>query len=219
MKKQTNRLCVLIGICLLIVAALVLIFWQWKIHDSQQKASKYLQTIRTLIPEPQNAALEEKHDNAMPVLDVSGKDFIGILEMPKFRSSLPVCADWGKVSEYPCRLGGNVYDRTIQIGATSQKGQYDFYREISVGDTVVFTDMEGNRFTYEITALKYEKHASRDALGSEEADLTLFIKNIYSFEYIVYEVLGIGEIVLTYVVAFGIFLVELLYEPISNAVG
>lgn len=185
MKKQTNRLCVLIGICLLIVAALVLIFWQWKIHDSQQKASKYLQTIRTLIPEPQNAALEEKHDNAMPVLDVSGKDFIGILEMPKFRSSLPVCADWGKVSEYPCRLGGNVYDRTIQIGTTSQKGQYDFYREISVGDFLYFTDMEGNRFSYEVADIRHEKHADQTTLHREDAALTVFIKNVYSFEYII----------------------------------
>ena len=185
MKKQTNGLCFLIGICLLVAAFLVLISWQWGVHKSQQEAVGYVQTIRTLIPEPQGAVLEEKRDNAMSVLEVEGTNFVGILEIPKFGSSLPVCADWGKVSSYPCRLSGSIYECTIQIGATSQKGQYDFYREVSVGDCVFFTDMEGNCFSYEVTDIHYEKHADQTALLRKDADLTLFIKNVYSLEYII----------------------------------
>ena len=121
----------------------------------------------------------------MPVLSVDGTDFIGILEMPRYGSALPVAADWGKVSKYPCCLGGSVYDRSIQIGTTSQKGQYDFYREISAGDTVFFTDMEGNRFCYEVTDIRYESHADQETLQRKDAALTLFIKNVYALEYIV----------------------------------
>ena len=185
MKKRTNQLCVLMGICLLVVAALVLILWQWSIHKSQQEATKYVQIIHTSIPEPQGAPLEERRDNTMSVLSINGKDFVGILEMPQFGSVLPVCADWGEVSKYPCRLDGSIYDRTMQIGGTSQKGQYDFYREVSVGDRVFFTDMEGNRFSYEVTDIRYEKHADQAALSRQDAALTLFIKNVYDFEYIV----------------------------------
>ena len=185
MKKRTNQLCVLMGICLLVVVALVLILWQWSIHKSQQEATKYVQIIHTSIPEPQGAPLEERRDNTMSVLSINGKDFVGILEMPQFGSVLPVCADWGEVSKYPCRLDGSIYDRTMQIGGTSQKGQYDFYREVSVGDRVFFTDMEGNRFSYEVTDIRYEKHADQTALQRENAALTLFVKNIYAFEYII----------------------------------
>ena len=73
----------------------------------------------------------------------------------------------------------------MQIGATTQKGQYDFYRELSVGDQVIYTDVEGNRYTFSITSLRYEKHADQAALQREEAPLTLFVKNIYSFEYLI----------------------------------
>ena len=73
----------------------------------------------------------------------------------------------------------------VQIGATSQKGQYDFYREISVGDTVIFTDVEGNQYTYTVTNLQYEKHADQITLDREESSLTLFIKNVYGFEYLI----------------------------------
>ena len=186
-----NRVCkllpsfILMGICLLAGAAAVLISWQWGIHTWQQKSLIYTNTIRTLIPEPQGTALAEKRDNTMPVLSIEGRNFVGILEIPGYDTSLPVCAEWGEVSKYPCRLGGSVYDSTIQIGGTSQKGQYDFYREISVGEPVFFTDMEGNRFSYAVTDIRYEKHADQKALQREEATLTLFIKNVYAFEYIV----------------------------------
>ena len=189
MKKQTERiarkLCVWGGICLLAVAAVVMIAWQWGIQTSQKQAASYVETIRTRIPQPQGAVVEERRDNAMSVLSIQGINFIGILEMPQYGSSVPVCGDWGKVFRYPCRLSGSVYDRTIQVGATTQAGQYDFYREISVGDTVCFTDMEGNRFTYGVTDIHYETHADQAALQQEDADLTLFIQNVYALEYIV----------------------------------
>ena len=166
------------------IAGIGLLAWQWGIHDSRAKMAGYVQTIRELIPEPQGAVPEERRDNTMSVLSIDGTNFVGILEMPKFDSALPVCGTWGQVSKYPSRLDGSVYDRTIQIGATSQKGQYDFYREISVGDCVYFTDMEGNRFAYAVSDIRYEAHADQSALTRNNAALTLFIKNIYGFEYI-----------------------------------
>ena len=113
-----------------------------------------METLRALIPEHQGAVPEKRRDNRAPVLSIDKMDFIGILEMPRYESTLPVSSDWGHLTKYPCRFSGSIYDRTIQIGATSQKGQYDFYREISVGDTVMFTDVEGNRYTYTVTNLQ-----------------------------------------------------------------
>ena len=121
----------------------------------------------------------------MPVLSVENTDFIGILELPRHSSTLPVCAVWGEINKYPCHFSGSIYDRTMQLGGTTQKGQFDFYREISVGDALYFTDMEGNRFTYQVANIRYEKHADQAALLRHDADLTLFIKNMYAFEYII----------------------------------
>jgi sortase A len=121
----------------------------------------------------------------MSVLSVDGTDFVGIVEIPCYESALPVCADWGKISQYPCHFRGSIYDSTMQVGATTQKGQYDFYRDLSVGDTITYTDVEGNRYTFSIASLRYEKHADQSVLQREAAPLTLFIKNIYSFEYLI----------------------------------
>ena len=189
MKSQKNgriqNICILTGACLLMIAIGVLLFWQWGICTSGENAEYYLHTIRALIPEPQGAVPEARRDNTMATLSIDGTDFVGLLEIPRYGSALPVCADWGTPSRYPCQFSGSIYDRTMQIGGTSQKGQYDFYREISVGDSVYFTDMEGNRYAYCVTDVRYEKSADQTALRREESALTLFIKNVYAFEYII----------------------------------
>ncbi len=188
--KKTNKgvtptICILLGACLLFVGVLVLISWQWNMHSSIQKSENYVEAIRALTPAPQSAVPDERGDNRMPVLPIDETDFVGILEMPQYESALPVCADWGYLTKYPCKFSGSIYNRTMQIGVTSQKGQYDFYREISIGDTVIFTDVEGYRYTYAITNLRYEKYADQTTLNREESALTLFIKNVYDFEYLI----------------------------------
>ena len=180
-----QKICILLGFCLLVGAIVILAFWRWNIHNSEKQVQYYVNTLRALIPEPQNVVPEERRDNTMSVLSVDGTDFVGIIELPHYASALPVCADWGQTSKYPCRFRGSTYDGTMQIGATTQVGQYDFYRELSVGDTVNYTDVEGNRYTFAITSLCYEKHADQAALQQKDAPLTLFIKNIYSFDYLI----------------------------------
>lgn len=184
-RSAARKMCILAGICLLVGAAVLLGAWQWNIRASEKEAAILVDTLRALMPGQQNAVPEERRDNTMSVLSLDETDFIGILEMPRYGSLLPVAADWGDLRKYPCRFSGSIYDGSIQIGGTTQKGQYDFYREISVGDSLFFTDMEGNCYAFAVTDLRYEKHADQDALQRKEAALTLFIKNEYAFEYII----------------------------------
>ena len=180
-----RRICILAGVCLLVAAAATLILWEWNITASQKRAESHVATLYTLMPPTQAAVPEERRDNTMSVLSIEGTDYVGILEFPSYGSVLPICADWGKTAKQPCRFSGSIYDRSLKIGATTQAGQYDFYRELSLGDRVLFTDMEGNRYTLQVTALRNEKHADQAALQREDAALTLFIKNIYAFEYLI----------------------------------
>lgn len=188
MKNQKRSLfrdiCLFSGIVLLAAALVTLFFWQWGIRDSAERATEAVAALRTVLPEAQGAVPEARRDNSMPVLSLEGEDYIGILEIPAFGSALPVGARWGNSSRYPCRFSGSVYDRSIRIGATSQAGQYDFYREISVGDVLYFTDMNGNRYSYVVADIRYTSHAGEEIPDSQDADLTLFIQNIYAFEYI-----------------------------------
>lgn len=187
MKKEFSiqKICVLVGMGLLVAAVVMLALWSWNISSSEKQMHYYVNTLQSLIPTPQNAVPEERRDNTMSVLSVDGVDFVGLVTLPRYGSVLPVCADWGETSQYPCRFGGSIYDGSLQIGATTQKGQYDFYRELSVGDAVHYIDVEGNQYTFTITSMRYEKHVDQAALRQKDAALTLFIQNIYAFEYLI----------------------------------
>ena len=188
MKNQKRSIfqsiCLLAGAVMMAAALVTLVFWQWNIHASAKAAVEHVHTLRTLIPEPQGAMPEARRDNSMPVLSLEGEDYIGILEIPAFGSVLPVGADWGNITRYPCCFSGSVYDGSIRIGATTQAGQYDFYRDISVGNALYFTDMTGNRYGYVVADIRYTRHAGEETPDSREADLTLFLQNVYAFEYI-----------------------------------
>lgn len=184
-KRVVQKICVCIGIAFLTAAIVFLFLWRWNINKSEKQIEKYVHTLQNIIPQPQDATVEERKNNDMSVVSIDGTDFLGIIEMPRYNSALPVCASWGSISKYPCCFNGSIYDGTIQIGATTQKGQYDFYSELSLGDTIIYTDMEGNRYTFGITRLRNEKNINQATLNRNESDLTLFIKNIYSFEYLV----------------------------------
>lgn len=185
-KRSVVRLvCVLIGVCMLVFAAQMFVVRQRNMHVFAQQAQAHVQKLCALLPEPQNAVLQARGNNNMSALSLEGADFIGIVEMPRFGSSLPVSADWGQQVRYPCRFSGSIYDRTLKVGATSQKGQYDFFREISVGDSVFLMDMEGSRFELTVTNISYDKQIDQAVLDEIDAAMTLFIRNMYSFEYII----------------------------------
>lgn len=185
-KRRVMRwMCLGLGALLLVSAVATLLIWQRGIRTSAEQAQSDVNTLRALMPTPQGATPEERRDNAMATVSLRGTDFVGLLEIPRYGCALPVGAEWGKLSKRPCRFDGSVYDRTLQIGATTQQGQCDFYRELSAGDAVLFTDMEGNRYRYTVTALRYARHADQATLTREPSDLTLFIKNIYAFEYLI----------------------------------
>ena len=104
------------GICVLAIAVILLFTSIYNMQSSERLTASYVSTIKTLIPEPQGAALAESAENEMPALSIDGKDFIGLMEMPSHNSVVPVGAQWKKANKYPCRFSGSVYDGSIQIG-------------------------------------------------------------------------------------------------------
>ena len=184
--KGFRAVCIVAG-CVLIAASLVfLVLWQSAMSVALKHSKQDAHTIRALIPEPQDIALEERYDNTMASLPIDGVDYVGLIEFPAHSSDLPVRAEWNERLPAPCRFDGSIYDGSLIIGATSQKGQYDFFRNISAHDAVFFTDMTGGRFSFEVSDILYRNNASENTLASENADLTIFIKNLYApNEYII----------------------------------
>lgn len=184
-KLRLRSICLCVGVVLVLLSMMVLIFWQCEIKRKAESITEYVRILEKLIPEVQSATIEPRVNNVMPSFNVCENDFIAILELPTNDASFPVGASWDDMDDYPCLYSGSVYDGSLIIGTSNQRGQFEFVKEISVGNAVYITDMTGNRFSYEVTDIQYSDHADRQTLNSETDDLIIFIKNIYAFEYII----------------------------------
>ncbi|MBQ8287930.1 MAG: hypothetical protein IJX76_04065 [Clostridia bacterium] len=88
-------------------------------------------------------------------VEVDGLNFCGIIEIPEYNRELPVYASWesDRVSHYPCRYTGSIYQNGLVIGGSDNSGQLDFMKRIVNDDTVCFTDMTGLRCSYTVTSI------------------------------------------------------------------
>lgn len=180
-----KKLCIISGIILILLSLVSLILWQSTVYSNAVRIHEITGVLYDLIPEPSAAVPESRTNNVMPSLSVNGESFAAILEFPENGNSFPVGGQWVKNSAYPCVYSGSVYDGSIVIGSTNQKGQIAFAKDILVGDGINIIDMTGNLYAYKVYDIRYSGHADSASLESSEDDFTLFIKNVYSFEYII----------------------------------
>lgn len=185
-RKNTSlhKICALLGGLLLAVAVVLFVIGQVSVRVNQRNAADYAARLLEIVSEQSSAVPEERIDHTMPVLSVDGNDFVALLEVPVFDAVFPVGAEWGSSNAYPCRYDGSVYADTLIIGSTNQIGQFDFVKEILVGDAIYLTDMLGNRYSFEVADIQYREHADNDTLYAEDNALTVFVKNMNAFEYI-----------------------------------
>ena len=112
----------------------------------------------------------------MPVEEIEGNGYIGLLEIPALGLSLPVMSQWSypNLKLAPCRYSGSAYTGNFTIAGHNYSTHFGPIGGLNAGDSITFTDMQGNRFSYEVQVVEtLEATAVEDMVG-EEWDLTLF---------------------------------------------
>lgn len=112
----------------------------------------------------------------MPVQNIFGYDYIGMLEIPALDLLLPVMADWdyNRLQIAPCRYTGSPYLGNLVIAAHNYPSHFGNLQNLSEGDEVTFTDMDRNVFTYEVVAIESLQPTAVEEMTAGEYDLSLF---------------------------------------------
>lgn len=112
----------------------------------------------------------------MPEKVVDGRSYIGVLEMPALSLELPVISEWSSsdLNVAPCRYAGSAYSNNLVIAAHNYRSHFGRLDNLSPGDEVVFTDVDGNVFRYEVIELETLSSYASDEMVSGDWDLTLF---------------------------------------------
>ena len=185
MKKKTN-IFQLLGILLIVCSLAFVLFGRIYAEVAQTKAEAVGEKIEALLPEPTPGLVGDYSNPNMPALEVSGKDYVGLISIPAYGLTLPVANQWSRLSIYSCpaRFYGSVYDGTMIIGGSDQPGQFDFFSRMELGDRVSITDMLGAEFSFSVARIDRSGTADYEKLSDCGFPLTLFARSAYSAEYI-----------------------------------
>lgn len=192
MKRNRGMFFIYTGL-LLIAAALALIGYNhWEDAQADKAVASVMQQLK--LPEPdsvQTAAhaptpeLPSEQEipdyilnpnMEMPVQEIDGYDYIGIVEVPACEIELPVISQWSypALKRSPCRFGGSVYTDDMIIAAHTYDAHFRRLWNLYGGEEVYFTDVAGNRFGYEVVDMETIDGEDLETLEAGDWDLTLF---------------------------------------------
>jgi sortase A len=179
------------GICLILAAFALTGYNYWDSSRAGRESGEILAELEKQIPEKDENAEKNKNggiqnmstssftpdpDVEMPVIKIKGHMYIGTLKIPSLNLKLPIMNEWSypNLRIAPCRYHGSAYKSNMVIAAHNYNTHFGRIKQLAVGDAVIFTDADGNKFSYHVADMEILQPQSVDEMKSGDWDLTLF---------------------------------------------
>ncbi len=115
-------------------------------------------------------------EREMPEKQINGRDYIGAVSIPALEIDLPVLSEWSyqnfRIS--PCRYEGSAYKDNLILCAHNYRNHFGSLKYLTKGDRIYFTDMDKNKFSYEVMYVEVLDRTAVEELKAGEWDLSLF---------------------------------------------
>lgn len=179
LKKYINSILIVLGVILVLLSFSFLIFTRYNEKKQIQYVTMVVDQIKALLPDL-SQGIPDKNANAddrMPMVDIDGTGYVGILQIQSLELMLPVS---GMTAQYAYCVSGNAKAETLFIAGLGN--EYKKILNISEGDNVLFTDIRGNVWRYRVKKIVRQ---SSDIPGSdEESGLILRVKSKDTFIFV-----------------------------------
>lgn len=188
MRNRNGLVCMALGLLLLLAAGGLTGYNMWDENRADKSAGMAFQALQAVIDKTGETELPEEILPAyqidprveMPIKEIDGNYYVGTISIPSLDLELPVLNEWSypNLKIGPCRYYGSAYLNNMIIAAHNYKRHFGQLVNLTVGDLVQFTDMDGNVFQYSVAAMEQLKpNQTRDMVDSNSYggyDLTLF---------------------------------------------
>ena len=168
MRKWIGVICVFLGVVCILSSVGFVVYNRWEDESAEEIAQSLLEDVQSIIdeknPRPDDT---EKIPTEMASIKVGGYDCIGILSVPVLDLELPVLKDWSyeKLKKAPCYYYGTYYEKDFVIAAHNYKSHFGRLSELQTGDIVLFTDVSGVAYYYEVVLLEtLQKEATKEMI-------------------------------------------------------
>ena len=183
-KKGTKPM--VLGLLLIVAAFLLTCYNVYDNNRAMRESQEILDSLKVEMPdEVFDSAERNLRDNYdissdvpdMPVIRKKGYDYIGTLEIPKYKLDLPVMAEWDyqRLKISPCVYYGSYYTNNLVICAHNYRSHFDSLLKITPETDIYLTTVDGYVYHYVTVNVEtlFPTEVERVTLD-EESDLTLF---------------------------------------------
>jgi len=185
MKRRLGILFVLAGLVLVLSALTLYGIQMWQEKKAGDAAEEALLAVKEQVNEEESEDISEDEKNTdaqdeMTVVYIDGWGYIGYLSIPSIGLELPVMAEWSYegLDIAPGRFSGSVFTDDLVIAGHNYRRHFSPIKNVSVGTLVVFTDMDGNTYYYEVSDVEnlqpVQVEEMKGLTGEDDWDLTLF---------------------------------------------
>ncbi len=173
MKRNIGRICIAVGAVLLVAALSLFAYNRWDDWRAGNAMAEVQDRLAALELDKSNIA----HSAEMATINIDGWDYIGTLSVPRFGLELPIMSEWSyegmKIA--PGRYSGSVWTNDMVICGHNYSLHFGPLLSAEVGDTIIFTDVEGNVFNYVISETEILQPTAIEEMTVRDGwDLTLF---------------------------------------------
>lgn len=180
MKNKKGRSLIVCGLLLLAAALGLSAYNLW----DEYRAASSVEAVLAQLPTPEATTPPEgtipdyllAPEMEMPTVSVRELDYIGTLTVPALDLELPVLSEWSypNLKIAPCRYAGSAYEDGFVLCAHNYRRHFGGLKDLSVGDAVQFTDIDGNSFDYVVAEVgQLNPDDTREMLSKDWA-LSLF---------------------------------------------
>ncbi len=183
---KRSKFFLITGLLLIGAALLLTVYNIGESYRAGISAEKALEVLKSNMEENDSSIddltsdgrpLYEKYpEMAMPLVEIDGEYYAGIIEIPSLDIELPVKGDFSykNLKKTPCIYDGSVYLNNMIIGAHNYSRHFGKIKNLGIGDRISFTDGDGNVFLYDVAEIVQVNGYDVKGLKEGEWDMTLF---------------------------------------------
>lgn len=172
--NKFSKYLIILGILCILLSITLYIKNKYQELDTGKKSKEILDIIETKINVSDKEEIKSNTEDL--VLNISGYDYIGVINIPSLNIKLPIMreTDYDRLAISPCKYYGNINTNDLVLCAHDYVNQFGKISNLKEDDIVIITDVLGNNYVYKVVLTEELNPTDITNMIDSPFDLTLY---------------------------------------------
>lgn len=172
--NKFSKYLIILGILCILLSITLYIKNKYQELDTGKKSKEVLDIIETKINVSNKEEIKSNTEDL--VLNISGYDYIGVINIPSLNIKLPIMreTDYDRLAISPCKYYGNINTNDLVLCAHDYVNQFGKISNLKEDDIIIITDVLGNNYVYKVVLTEELNPTDITNMIDSTFDLTLY---------------------------------------------